>query len=328
MIPLSVVICTYNRASYLEPALNSLTAQTLPTDRYEIVIIDDGSSDSTKEVVGRFDRKLPVKYFYQENAGLAAAKNLGIDRSKGDILFFFDDDDVASPRLLEEHMRSHGKYPGDNYAVLNYTTWAPGLTVTALMKFIAEIGCYLFSYPRIKNGDIVDYTYFWGGRSSCKRSFLDQNGKFDPIFRFGCEDIELGYRLSKKGLRVVYNARAISYMARAVDLEGFLKRLVQQGRSQYYFSSLYDDPQVAAWCEVMHADQEWEMIMPVYDRASRAALALEQVANNKQSFGLELDSQTEKLFYESLWNIFRASKVKGIIEAKRAEGALTGNVSR
>ena len=79
-------------------------------------------------------------------------------------------------------------------------------------------GLLLFSYPNLKHGDVLDYTYFWGGCSSCKRKFLIEYGVFNPVFRFGCEDIELAYRLSKSNLKVVYNARAVSTMVRDIFL--------------------------------------------------------------------------------------------------------------
>jgi glycosyltransferase involved in cell wall biosynthesis len=191
MLPLSVVICTYNRARYLRAAFESLVAQTIGKDSYEVIVVNDGSSDDTESVVDRYRGVLPISYYCQANAGLAAAKNLGIEKASGEILFFSDDDDVAAPTLLEEHLGTHNRYPQQNYAVLNYTTWAPHLRVTSLMNFITNIGGYLFAYRRTEHGDLLDYTYFWGGRSSCKRSFLQAHGVFNPIFRFGCEDIEL-----------------------------------------------------------------------------------------------------------------------------------------
>ena len=202
-ILLSVIICTYNRSGFLKLVLDSLTRQTVSKNDYEIIIVDDGSADDTRGVVQNFKPLLPLTYFYQKNAGLAAAKNHGIFASRGEIVLFLDDDDIAIPTLLDEHIRTHRKYSEQHMAVLHYTNWAQDLVITPLMHFITEVGCFLFSYPHIKHGDILDYTYFWGGRSSCKRGFLLENGVFNQAFRFGCEDIELGYRLSKFGLKVV-----------------------------------------------------------------------------------------------------------------------------
>jgi len=133
----------------LNKTLESLISQTLNKGNYEIIIIDDGSSDSTRQTVDSFAGRLPIKYFYQKNAGLAAAKNHGIYASQGEILFFLDDDDIATPTLLEEHIKTHQMYSQEHYAVLNYTTWAPNLLITPLMHYITKVGCFLFSYPNL-----------------------------------------------------------------------------------------------------------------------------------------------------------------------------------
>jgi MoaA/NifB/PqqE/SkfB family radical SAM enzyme/GT2 family glycosyltransferase len=315
-LPLSVVICTFNRAELLAKTLGSLVGQTLDKGQYEVIVIDDGSSDTTRECVESFTRILPVRYFFQKNAGLASARNHGIYTARGQIIFFMDDDDVASASLLEEHLATHRKFPGENYAVLNYTTWASDLTVTPLMHFIAEVGCFLFSYPYIKDGDVLDYTYFWGGRSSCKRSFLIEHGVFNPVFRFGCEDIELGYRLSHHGLKIIYNSRAVSYMNRAVGFDDFCGRLVKQGNSQYLFTMLHDDPGVQKWAEVSGASDTWEKIGPVYGAKLNTARGLDNIANARLKLNLGLDDLTLRLLHNSYWWAFRASKMKGIAEGR------------
>ena len=314
MLPSTVVICTYNREYLLQLALQSLVEQTVSVDSYELIIIDDGSADKTREVVGSFEDRLPIRYFFQENSGLAAAKNLGLTESIGEFIFFFDDDDAASPTLLEEHLRSHRQYPQENYAVLNYTSWLPQLDITSFMHFITDVGHYLFSYPLIHDGDLLDYKYFWGGRSSCKRSFLNKHGMFDPVFRFGCEDIELGYRLSKHGLKVLYNSSAKSYMMRELSLTDFLGRLLKQGKSQAIFTKIHPVSEVEKWCEINSIEAQWQQMAPVYDLAVNSAMQLERITNSRNSVGLDIDELTKRLFYQSLWNVFRATKVKGMIE--------------
>ncbi len=315
-LPLSVIICTYNRASLLKLVLESLTNQTLSRDRYEIIIINDGSADNTGEIVKTYQKTLPLKYFYQKNAGLASAKNHGLYAAQGKALLFLDDDDIATPTLLEEHFRTHLEYPEDYYSVLNYTTLAPTLSVTPLMHFVTEVAFFLFSYPNIKHGDILDYTYFWGGRSSCKRSFLIEHGVFNPVFRFGCEDIELGYRLSHHGLKVVYNSKAVSMMTRLVAFDDFCQRLIKQGRSQYIFSTLHNNPDVQKYTEVIGAEENWDNIKPVYEAKIRSAKELDKVANMKLRYGFELDDLMKGLLHKAYLWAFKACKIKGIIEAK------------
>jgi glycosyltransferase involved in cell wall biosynthesis len=96
----SVIIPTYNRADLIEETIDSVLKQTF--DDLEIIIVDDGSTDSTKEVVRRFDG--PIKYLYQENRGRSCARNRGFEASSGDYICFLDSDDVLDPRMLDRQV--------------------------------------------------------------------------------------------------------------------------------------------------------------------------------------------------------------------------------
>src|SRR5829696_6977365 len=101
----SVVIPCYNQAHFLEEAIESVLAQSYKD--FEIIVIDDGSTDDTGEVAGRYPR---VRLFRQDNQGLAAARNAGLWRSKGEYLVFLDADDRLLPWALEvglKHLRAH-----------------------------------------------------------------------------------------------------------------------------------------------------------------------------------------------------------------------------
>lgn len=97
---ISVVIPTYNHARWLPESIESALNQTLKP--YEIIVVDDGSKDDTREVVGRF----PVKYVYQQNAGLSAARNKGIEVASGDWVALLDADDVWLPTKLERQAQA------------------------------------------------------------------------------------------------------------------------------------------------------------------------------------------------------------------------------
>jgi glycosyltransferase involved in cell wall biosynthesis len=95
---MSIVVISYNGASTIERTLISLLAQQYPKERYEIIVIDDGSTDSTAEIVSRY----PVRYHHQTNGGISSARNTGIALAGGDIYVCMDDDCQASPNLLKE----------------------------------------------------------------------------------------------------------------------------------------------------------------------------------------------------------------------------------
>jgi glycosyltransferase involved in cell wall biosynthesis len=106
----SVVIPTYNRAVKLIEAIESVQAQTYPL--WEIVVVDDGSTDSTRDqITRRFGDDKRVRYTAQENRGASAARNRAIQLAKGEIVAFLDSDDLYFPSFLERHIEAYGRHP-------------------------------------------------------------------------------------------------------------------------------------------------------------------------------------------------------------------------
>ena len=309
---ITVLICTYNRAQYLEQVLLSFERQTISQDRFEIVIINDGSTDDTANVADHFKGRLPIRYLYHDNAGLAASKNRGITESKSPIVLFMDDDDIASPKLLEEHIKAHQKYPDDNYAVLGFTDLDMAIAANPLMEYVTKYGSFLFSYSSLHDGEILNYKYFWGGRTSCKTGYLEKYGVFNPTFKFGCEDIELGYRLSLHDLKVVYHKQAKSVMIRLLSIDDFFQRLIKQGESQYVLSKLHDSSEIKRWAEIDNAEEVWQDVAYVFKQLLNSARKLDLLVNSRIAEGLDVDDYTMRLLHRSYWNAFKACKLKGI----------------
>lgn len=102
---ISVILPAYNAGKYIGEALQSIINQTVPV--YEIIVVDDGSTDHTKEIVSDF----PARYIYQTNKGTAAALNAGIEQSSGDYLAFLDADDIWMPQRLYLQLQAFEKNP-------------------------------------------------------------------------------------------------------------------------------------------------------------------------------------------------------------------------
>lgn len=98
----SVILPTYNRASYLYSAIKSVLNQTFKD--FEIIIVDDASTDNTKQIIDKFDDRRIYYIRHKENKGGSAARNTGIKRSKGEFIAFLDDDDLWMPNKLEKQL--------------------------------------------------------------------------------------------------------------------------------------------------------------------------------------------------------------------------------
>jgi len=109
----SIIICTYNRAPLLQRALQSLSRQTLEAGQFEIIVVDDGSTDNTTEVCEAMGHEmLNIKYVRNErNIGLGGAANLGVQSAKGDYLIFTDDDCIAREDWIENMYNALSRYP-------------------------------------------------------------------------------------------------------------------------------------------------------------------------------------------------------------------------
>jgi GT2 family glycosyltransferase len=164
-----------------------------------------------------------IKYQEQTNQGASKARNTGIKQCKNDIILMIDDDIIATPELVSEHMKWHNQLREEKVAVLGYITWSPEVKVDDFMWW-CENGGPLTRYHLIKNKQEVDFAYLYTGNLSLKASLL-RNNLFDQDFFLGFDDLELGYRLSRQGLRIFYDKDAVGYHLSSFDMNRFVKRM-------------------------------------------------------------------------------------------------------
>lgn len=312
---ISAILTTHNRASLLPQVLEGLRQQTIDPSRFEIIAIDDGSTDESRMVLEAWTKLLPLRIFHQRASGLAAAKNLGVFTAQAPIIVFLDDDDVAAPGLLAAHLAVHLEQPDLGVAVLGYTDLAPEVSKLPLMRHVTEIGCQLFSYGWIKPRQVLGHTEFWGGRSSCKRALLVRHGVFHPDFKFGCEDIELGFRLLRHGLRVVYEPRARATMIRSITFDQFCGRSYRQGRSQYRFATLHQNLEVRTYCEIDAALEAWEMRWQDYAGMLRWTKKLEAMTIARQMAQLPIHNLLQQQLDAAYKDAFFLTRAKGVADA-------------
>ena len=215
---ISVVIPTHNRAPILARCLDAL----VPQRPDEIVVVDDGSQDGTRELLAQREG---VRGIHRARAGgRSAAKNTGVEAARGEVVLFLDDDAIAQPGLVDRHREHHDRHPGSHEALLGHVTWSPEVEVTPHMHWL-ENGGPMFAYPAIDDPDDVSWRMLYTVNVSLKRDFLEPFDEGLPIY----EDTELGYRLSRRGLRLRYDRAALAYHLRTETPERTERRMEEVG---------------------------------------------------------------------------------------------------
>jgi GT2 family glycosyltransferase len=227
----SVVIPTFNRLGMLLRVLDALQKQKAAPD-FEVIVIDDGSDDPVHSVL---TRRRDITFRSQPNHGPGAARNHGVSLALGRFVVFLGDDTVPEPNFLAEHARVHRESADDRLvACLGYTGWPSDERVTAFMDYINDYGLQ-FGYKLIRDGETVPFNFFYTSNISIDRKLL-MEFPFDTTFPSAAwEDIELAYRLDKKGLKIQYNAAAITRHYHRMTVDSFARRQYTVGKSGAIF---------------------------------------------------------------------------------------------
>lgn len=233
-VALSVIVPTCNRCRVLMECLRALSEQTLVPELYQVIVVDDGSTDDTAAAVSRVSGSVPYPLVYLKqpnNRGPAAARNRGVREAKGDIVLFIGDDILSDRDLLAQHLDWHRQQPDPRVAILGYVTWSPDIKVTPFMRWL-ENGGPQFGYGSIKEADNVSWRHFITANLSLKRGFLLNNGLFDEDFPYAAyEDMELGFRLNQRQMRLLYNEKAVAYHCHPTSVDDALRRMVKVGEA-------------------------------------------------------------------------------------------------
>ncbi|MFM9042076.1 MAG: glycosyltransferase family 2 protein [Vulcanococcus sp.] len=201
---LSVVIPTYNRLPILEKCLTALERQRLeaPITNYEVVGVDDGSTDDTVSWLLRQSAAFPhVRLIQQDHGGPAEGRNRGVEHARGDVVVFIDSDLVVTEDFLLRHaqqLEQTWRQRGDRLC----------------FTYGAVINTANFEDPTSEPHKLRDlsWAYFATGNVAIDRQVLERSGLFDTRFRlYGWEDLELGERLRQMGVVLVRCPEAVGY---------------------------------------------------------------------------------------------------------------------
>lgn len=199
----SIVIPTYNRRSILEKCLLALENQVFDhtlIKAYEVIVVDDGSTDGTPSWLSENQTTFPyVRLLTQSHQGPASARNLGVENALGDWIIFIDSDLVVTETFLQSHAEALKE----------------GLkTSDKIFTYGRVINTCNFDSPTAEPYKITDFSaaYFATGNVAISPHWLREAGLFDPQFQeYGWEDLELGVRLKKLGLKLIKCPDAVGY---------------------------------------------------------------------------------------------------------------------
>ncbi len=206
----SVIIPCYNVEGYLGKTLDNVFRQTRKPN--EVIAIDDGSTDGTKEILKKYKRLRVI--FHGKNKGLAQARNTGIEHAKEEILIFFDADVIPESDFIERILE---EYDSDEIAGVG------GQAIEANIKSIYDKWRKLYLEPSRGRRKLEDVQYISGLCSSYRKRILKEAGGFNPIFRTNAEDFEMGFKVHELGYRLIYTPKAKVYHQKTDNFRSLLK---------------------------------------------------------------------------------------------------------
>jgi len=223
----SIVIPSFNRRGLLLETLRSLADQTLPPERYEVVVGIDGSNDGTLEALSQSQFPFALRWVWQDNRGTGAAVNRAAAMARGDVLIFLGDDQRTSRQLVASHLDAQTRH-GD-VLVQGYYPNAPecarsgaAMVYDRSIRMLPDI--FVAGGPR--------RWHLWGANFSLRRNTWLRVGGYDESFReYGCEDTDLGIRIAKLGVRSVFEPGALSSHLHFVDYADFRRHSLSEGRA-------------------------------------------------------------------------------------------------
>jgi glycosyltransferase involved in cell wall biosynthesis len=283
----SIIIPTRNRRKVLERTLKYLFLQDYPQDQYEIIVIDDGSTDGTHKMVKAQESPCRLVCLrHEERKGPAVARNRGIREARGEVVIFIDDDIFCPPQFIREHVKYHEKEgnlivdgPAINIGEGDFSFADPGKLLLAFFDFFGSV--------------------FVTANTSCRREHLLKAGGFDEKFGtgFGWYDLELGFRLMAMGLKRRKNRRAFAFHYKPAQIQkvgftfqGRLQKQKDRGKNAIYLYKKHPSKKVGRRVRLRYL--RYGRLLPVKGRVT------------EWEETVFLAKSKKKLLWPFLWKIY------------------------
>jgi glycosyltransferase AglI len=312
---ISVVIPCHNGAPQLRLTLESLELQNYPHDRFEVIVVDQASSDGSRDIVRQLNPDFDLRLITQDRKfGPSIGRNAGAEAARGSILLFLDADQVTHPRLLQAHTDFHARR-ADAIACGQVLPYEP-----AYLSFI-ERSARAENYQR---GDVereLPFHDVWSNHLSMPADVYRQVGPFSPELK-AYEDVEFAYRADWLGFKGYLCPQAISYhnhprsLAERLATARKYKRVVPQ-LLKAYPGMAHQLPQLKTWSEI---DLHQDSFKQLYGKLRIRFFALSPIRAIFLTLLNRLDHLqrwpwvTKALF----WRLLQAEEYLGFQEGKKA----------
>mgnify|MGYP001605313203 CR=1 FL=1 len=233
---ISVIIPTYGRVVILDRVLYAFTHQSCKD--FEVILVSDGDETGALLYKQSYQMPFPMKVVWQENAGPAKARNIGVEHAKSDIVCFIGDDCIPARDFVFQHTYSHLKYREG--AVQGYTIWHPDI-VDDFMRYLYESGIQV-NEPALKDGngwkEKVDGFFMTTNVSITKRAFHNVGGFSDKFPAAAWEDVHIGAVLAQQQTPTYFNHKALNYHWHKQTLDSYIHRQMTEGASRLVLCEL------------------------------------------------------------------------------------------
>jgi len=307
MKTISVIIPTKDRPHHLYHTLQCLSEQTLRPELFEVIVINDGGKNPETSI--KYPFKISwIKTKGKGSKGPATARNLGAEKAENEILLFIGDDNFPNKYLLWFHNFKHCCHE-EPIAIQGYIDWHPDLMPDTFREFITGEGGFQFNWNSLKTEtgwkEKADGWFVTANVSIDKTAFLLEQG-FNTKFKIAAwEDIELGYRLTRKGIVTYFQPHALVYHHHRITFNSFIERQYAAGRARIDLAALQPELGIDLLAGILDSNNNYE-----------EQLDLALVTN------FNVDPEIQPLQKHRWGNVLHSAAIKGAYDELNERGGL------
>lgn len=266
-----MVIPTKDRPALVGPTLDALGRQTLGTGSFEVVLVDDGSGPEARRALQRLAPPFAFRLIHKPAGGLAAARNAGAAEARGALLLFLDDDVRLAPGALSAHVAAHAERRGPA-AVVGALDFSPEIPDSAFLHYLIRIGHYDVYRDKTRYPEGFPPVPPVTGNTSMPASALASVGGYDESFTgYGGEDLDMGYRLQRAGVPIVYCPQAFGHHHHPKDFAQFCLDMQAAGESLIQVYRKHPDIRAAKKIDVV---EDPIAVLPTEKKLIKAILSI------------------------------------------------------